>query len=232
MVLKFLIAGVISAILAGAAIFLLLDDATVDRIRAERERLVMPELRPERSSDPSGVTSPGLVDRLLGRDEAITAQDLADRTDEARTQHGLSEDSRVGKRLPDASDRDQNDADRDAVADTEPDKGMRSRGPTSDTFEILLDQAKLISIDDARDDAYLSILDLALAQDQVSVADQIVTRLSAPPLRDTARQRIGVTHAQAGRIDAAFAVLDGIEIPELADPIRLEIIRTITDPAP
>jgi hypothetical protein len=58
----------------------------------------------------------------------------------------------------------------------------------------------------------------------------LIENLSTPELRDTARQRIGISHAQAGRMDKAFAVMDGVEIDALSDPIRLEIIRSVTTP--
>ncbi len=95
-------------------------------------------------------------------------------------------------------------------------------------FGTLMVQASQLEIVDVRDDAYLSILDYALAEDRVQVAEVVLARLSAPPLRDTARQRIGLAHARAGRTQEAFAVLEGLEIPELEDPIRLEIIRAVT----
>lgn len=231
MVLKFIIAGMISALLAGAAIFLLLDDATVDRIRAEREAL--------RSSDVfsgSGANSADMLDRLLGRDVERPARedDVEAPTEEVNVEDegdGRAPDSRVGRQVVE-----------EGSEDAEPRRGwLDAYLPERETvdqpeqiivppavFETLLEQAALLEIEDARDDAYLNILDYALKEGRVAVAETLIEKLSSPPLRDTARQRIGIAHAQAGRVDAAFAVLEGIEIQELADPIRLEIIRAIT----
>ncbi|MEM7728740.1 MAG: hypothetical protein AAF311_05635 [Pseudomonadota bacterium] len=216
MVLKFLTAGLISAILAGAAIFLLLDDDTVDRIRAERERITLSDARSQGSQSQSvqtadtqrerrnGTREPDMLDRLLGRDLPQT-----DATQDRRT---LPDDSRIGRRL---------------APETEPGTGRAIIGG----FDVLLEQAAMLDIADVRDDAYLAILDHALAEDRMDVAAEIVPILSAPPLRDTARQRIGVAHARAGMLEDAFAVLEDVEIDGLLDPIRLEIIRAATDTA-
>ncbi|MGB3454921.1 MAG: hypothetical protein WBG08_14310 [Litorimonas sp.] len=219
MALKFILAGLISAILAGAAIFLLLDDATVDRIRAERERLTVSEARmtPEaRDAD--------MLDRLLGRDVPREAEATGIVADDAPL-----EGSRVGRRVADP-----------APAQTSGQGWLnqfrssraQARKGSDAVYVTLLEEAQKLRIEDVRDDAYLRILDYALAEGRYDVAAGIIDQISVPPLRDTGRQRIAVSLARAGRTDAAFAVLDSLEIEELADPIRLEIIRTATEPAP
>ncbi|MEL6688421.1 MAG: hypothetical protein AAFP97_12475 [Pseudomonadota bacterium] len=242
MVLKFIVAGLISALLAGAAIFLLLDDATVDRIRAEREALRTSEVFTRSGVD--GARGAEMIDRLLGRDvegsvgqTEDTVSNEAEPVEEVQNpdtddlEDGRAPDSRVGRQVVE-----------EGAEEAEPRRGwLDSYLPDRDAvdqptkivvppvmFETLLDQAALIKIDDARDDAYLNILDYALREDRMGVAETLIEKLSTPPLRDTARQRIGVAHAQAGRVDAAFAAIEGVEIAELADPIRLEIIRAIT----
>ena len=95
-------------------------------------------------------------------------------------------------------------------------------------FGTLIEQASRIEIVDARDDAYFNILIFALSENRHTVAGEVLEKLSTPELRDTARQRVGISHAQAGRMEDAFAVIDTIEIEELKDPIRLEIIRSAT----
>ena len=92
-------------------------------------------------------------------------------------------------------------------------------------IDVLIAEAEKISIDAARDDAYLNIIDYALSQDLTDVGTELTDRLSSPELRDTARQRIGISHALNGRVSEAFAIIETLEITELADPIRLEIIR-------
>ena len=231
MVLKFIVAGVISAVLAGAAIFLLLDDETVDRIRAEREAIRSAEV-----FDNTSANGADMLNRLLGRDvepteqpEDILEEDAEDTATET-ADDGRAPDSRVGRRVIEEGQ------------EVEPRRGwldayLPERGSVDQpetiivppaVFETLLGQAARLEIEDARDDAYLNILDYALREDRISVADSLVEKLSTPPLRDTARQRIGIAHAKAGRVDAAFAVLEDVEIAELSDPIRLEIIRAVT----
>jgi hypothetical protein len=90
----------------------------------------------------------------------------------------------------------------------------------------LAETAKL-DIVDARNDAYLNILDLAIAEERYGIAQEIVDDITVPELRDTARQRIGISHAQSGRLEEAFAVLEDLDIDALSDPIRLEIIRSV-----
>lgn len=92
-------------------------------------------------------------------------------------------------------------------------------------IDVLIAQADRISIPDSRDDAYLNILDYALSQDRISVTTELIDKLSTNELRDIARQRLGVAHAENGRIEEAFAVIETLEIEEWSDPIRLEIIR-------
>ncbi len=106
-------------------------------------------------------------------------------------------------------------------------KSLRSvdSGASGETYAILLDEAKKLEIDDMRDDAYINIIDFANANDDFERAEELVDRLSTPDLRDIARQRIGIAHAKAGHLEAAFALIDELEVSELADPIRLELIR-------
>jgi len=78
-----------------------------------------------------------------------------------------------------------------------------------------------------RNQAYLEIIDHAIDQGDVMQAADIVDELSTPELRDTARARIGVGLAKRGSTEAAFAVLDALEIDELSAPIRLEIITAL-----
>ncbi|WP_298911686.1 hypothetical protein [uncultured Algimonas sp.] len=154
MVLKYLTVGVISAILVALAIFLMLDDETVERIRADRDQAVMQKAAPELRR--SGV----------------------------------------------------------------PGKDARSDSPETQRIEV-----DAIEIMGARDAAILDDLNGALADDDHDKAADLIRRLSSPPLRDTARQRIGIGHARAGRMDDALAMAEAVEIAELADPVRAAILR-------
>ena len=92
---------------------------------------------------------------------------------------------------------------------------------------FILDEARKIEIVDMRDEAILEILDFVLDHNKSGKAADILTELSSPELRDTARARIGVHLARHGKTVPAFAVMDEIEIEELRAPIRLEIITTL-----
>lgn len=261
MVLKFITAGVISAVLAGGAMYLAMDDEMLADLRADAQRSgfkdAVPELRRGAKTDDQG---PNVIDRLLGRDavergadsstndnnsanaskieqpatETASDDGAPDLSSDIDTMPSAETPSRVGQRVEEPAPTrgwlDDFLPQRDTVATPIPVTGVNDGAAPVDAavFDALLEQAALLDIADARDDAYLNILNFALTEGRYDVAADLVGKLSAPPLRDTARQRIGISHAKAGRTDKAFAVLDDIEINELADPIRLEIIRAVT----
>ena len=78
-----------------------------------------------------------------------------------------------------------------------------------------------------RNQAILEIVDFAVDSQDMTQAADLVQELSTPELRDTARARIGAGFARCGKADAAFAVIDDLEIDDLAAPIRLEIITAL-----
>jgi len=100
--------------------------------------------------------------------------------------------------------------------------------PTQRTnYERVLNEARKLQVTDMRNQALLEVIDYAIDRGDMGQAADIVGELSTPELRDTARSRIGTGLAQRGNADAAFAVLEEIEIDELAAPIRLEIISAL-----
>lgn len=205
MVLKFLTAGLISALLAAVAMYLVIDDDMVETMKSRPAPIPSAQPDDETASDNSG-----MIERALGRD--------------------YRPESRIGRpveTLPDDQKKSWLD---DVLARDEDVPTVSGNGTDPAVFGVLIDQASRIEIVDARDDAYFNILAHALAEDRPIVADSLLERFSTPELRDTARQRIGISHAQAGRIEEAFAVLETIEIEQLRDPIRLEIIRAATAP--
>lgn len=245
MVLKFLTAGVISAILAGGAMYLAMDDEMLAQLRADAQGVrtgdSVPALRRSATTDASG----SVVDRLLGRDDKARDADPAMTEDPAGDGSTptdvvgsetlpVESESRVGRKVEETQPKrgwlDDFLPQRDTVATPIPvTREPDTRRPVdAGVFDTLVEQAALVGIADARDDAYFNILNFSLTEGRYDVADGLVANLSSPELRDTARQRIGISHAQAGRMDKAFAVLDDIEIKELSDPIRLEIIRSVT----
>ena len=94
-------------------------------------------------------------------------------------------------------------------------------------YDAVLVEAKKLQVIDMRNEAFLEIVDYAIDRGDIGDAADIVDELSSPELRDTARARIGVGLATSGDMEAAFAVLDEIEIDELSAPIRLEIISAL-----
>lgn len=193
MVLKFLTAGLIAAILAAAAVFYSLEAQN---------------LRPQ-------TVAPAVANDVTDRDTPPGTDHYRLETDEPTT----------------SADRDR-DRDRDETGVDTSDETRTSPGVRSDadleTFEILVDQAGELELVDMRDDAYLTLLDWALRDERYIEATDVAGRLSVPELRDTARQRIGISHAEAGRMSEAFKVLEQVEIDPLRDAIRLEIIRAAT----
>lgn len=94
-------------------------------------------------------------------------------------------------------------------------------------YDTVLDEAKKLMVTDMRNQAVLEIVDYAIDNGDMAEAADLVEELSTPELRDTARARIGTGLARNGKGEAAFAVLDELEIDELSAPIRLEIITAL-----
>ena len=105
------------------------------------------------------------------------------------------------------------------------DRKMKS-GSTFDYGPVLA-QARKLPVVDMRNQAILEIVDFAVDSQDMTQAADLVQELSTPELRDTARARIGAGFARCGKADAAFAVIDDLEIDDLAAPIRLEIITAL-----
>lgn len=106
-------------------------------------------------------------------------------------------------------------------------KGHHAMALDAIDYDAVLVEAKKLQVIDMRNEAFLEIIDYAIDRGDIGDAADILEELSRPELRDTARGRIGVGLASAGDMNAAFAVLDEIEIDELTAPIRLEIITAL-----
>ena len=104
--------------------------------------------------------------------------------------------------------------------------GVAVSAPKVD-YDVVIEQADKLLVVDMRDQAYLEILDYAIDRNDMTIAADLLGRLSSPELRDTGRARLGKGLALRGKAEAAFAVLEEIEIDELAAPIRLEIISAL-----
>jgi len=106
-------------------------------------------------------------------------------------------------------------------------KGKKKMARKAIDYDAVLAEAKKLQVIDMRNEAVLEIVDYAVDLGDIGNAADMVDELSSPELRDTARARIGVGLATRGDMEAAFAVLDEIEIDELSAPIRLEIISAL-----
>ena len=104
--------------------------------------------------------------------------------------------------------------------------GVLSPRPAVNYDRVLQEAEKLLVID-MRNEAFLEIVDYAVERGDMEKAIEISEVLSSPELRDTARARIGKGLALRGDAEAAFAIIDDVEIGELAAPIRLEIIAAL-----
>ena len=94
-------------------------------------------------------------------------------------------------------------------------------------YDLILDEARKLQVIDMRNIAFFEIIDYAIDRKNFGRAADILQELSDPELRDTARAKIGVGLAKTGDSEAAFAVLDEMEIDELTASMRLEIITAL-----
>ncbi len=107
---------------------------------------------------------------------------------------------------------------------------QREKEDAQNAIGILMDQATSISDENMQDQAYLDIVIYALRYGFIDDAKQAMQKINQVELKETARSRIAIALAQSGDIQAAFAVVDDVEIPDLKDVMRLQVIETITLP--
>lgn len=110
------------------------------------------------------------------------------------------------------------------------DADVKARRAASANLRRIMTQAGRMASPDLRDQAYLSAVEYALDNSNYTGANKALDQLSQPQLRDTARSKIAVKYAQEGRSDKAFDVIDAVEIDDLRDFMRLQVIEAITAP--
>lgn len=100
------------------------------------------------------------------------------------------------------------------------------------SFRILTvsEQAKLMKQPDLRDRAFLDIVDYALSEELFSASITAMEEIKQVELRDTARSRIAIAYARAGDSRAAFGLIDEVEVEELQDVLRLQVIESMILP--
>lgn len=159
-------------------------------------------------------------------DKQSDEYDRGDARDEAKGTYVVSEkprDETVGAH----DDRPEtNEFAGDAQGDFSEVFGLVSSRKDVDYDRVLAEAEKLLVVD-MRNEALLEIVDYAVSRGDMEKATQIGRNLSSPELRDTARARIGKGLALRGDAESAFAIIEDIEIDELAAPIRLEIIAAL-----
>jgi hypothetical protein len=99
-------------------------------------------------------------------------------------------------------------------------------------YDTALAETKVIKIIELRDRAYLSLIDYTTRMNDFERSKSIISEISQPELRDTARSNIAVGLARAGQREAAFALLENIETKPLSDILRLQVIEAMTTPRP
>lgn len=97
--------------------------------------------------------------------------------------------------------------------------------------DLLIDevmaQAEQIKSPDLRDQAYLDIVDYAVKNQNFGAALVAMETLRQPQLRDTARSKIAVQYAKFGQTEKAFDLIEEVEIEELRDFMRLQVIEAL-----
>jgi len=96
-----------------------------------------------------------------------------------------------------------------------------------DTIDIIMREAEEIESTDLRDRAYLNVVDYALMHGYFGKAKAALAKISQPELRETARSRIAVNYAGTGNPEAAFDLVDSVEMTDFKDAMRIQIIEAL-----
>ncbi len=94
----------------------------------------------------------------------------------------------------------------------------------------VMEQAERIEQSALRDRAYLDIVDYAVSENIFSTAKTAALEIEQAELRDTARSRIAIAYARLGDPNSAFALIDAVEVDELRDVMRLQVIEAMIVP--
>ncbi len=94
----------------------------------------------------------------------------------------------------------------------------------------LMEQADKIATIEIRDHAYLDIVTASVGNKRFSFADAAMLKIIQPELRDTARSRMAIALAVEGRAEAAFELIDAVEVDALRDVMRLQVLEALIAP--
>jgi len=100
----------------------------------------------------------------------------------------------------------------------------------SATIELITQQALKIELPELRDRAYLDLVSFALKHKDYDSARAAIDGIDQVELRDTARNRMAIAYARYGQAEAAFELLEELEVEALSDVIRLQVIESIISP--
>ena len=100
----------------------------------------------------------------------------------------------------------------------------------SATIALINAQVLKIELPELRDRAYLDLVNFALKHKDYDSARSAVDGIDQVELRDTARNRMAIAYARHGKAEAAFELLEELEVEALSDVIRLQVIESIISP--
>ncbi len=99
--------------------------------------------------------------------------------------------------------------------------------PAMQRIKVVFEQALNIEQIDLRDRAYLDLSDYATSKGLFGQAERAALKINQVELRDTARSRIAMGLARYGKSDEAFALIEAVEVSELRDVMRLQVIEAL-----
>lgn len=109
-------------------------------------------------------------------------------------------------------------------------KERLSTADASDMIIMVMEQTEKISSSELKDQAYLDVVDFAIAQKFYQVANKAMLKIEQVELRDTARSHIAIALARRGRAQEAFEIINEVEIKALQDVMRLQVIEAMMLP--
>lgn len=104
---------------------------------------------------------------------------------------------------------------------------VSSDDPAQMRIDAVFEQAENISQPDLRDRAYLDLVDYATSKGMFEEAERAALKIKQIELRDTARSRIAMGLARFGKSEQAFSLIEDVEIDELRDVMRLQVIEAL-----
>ncbi len=99
--------------------------------------------------------------------------------------------------------------------------------PAMKRIRVVFKEAENITQPDLRDRAYLDLADYATNKGMFKQAERAALKIKQIELRDTARSRIAMGLARFGHSDDAFALIEQVEVEELRDVMRLQVIEAL-----